>query len=510
MTDTILNDRMNDITAKITKAGYTLYNHQTDGIRWMLSRELEATSFKGGFLCDDPGLGKTLQTLSLIAGNSEGGRNLIICPVSLLEQWRDAAKKIFPDARLRICHGPNGSFSNKTEIETSDPFITIASYSKVFDTEKGEYKKTILHTVMWERIICDEVHTIRNKNSKVFKGCHDIKAKYRWGLSGTPLQNKVDDLQTLFRFLHVGEVRIKDDLEGLKTECVMRRNRHILPDAYKGLDIHIDDIDFMDDEETNFYHNLKDEVRKEFIRVSQDEKNVMSTIFELLLRLRQATIHPSLVYNGLYRKYAEDPETDPRDLKALLSKIRYWGKRPSTKMTKLLEYFSNHTNITKSLIFSHFTEEAVLIRKFLLTDFPTLRVEIFDGSLSLEQRNDMIKRARNGEIDCMIVQIMAGGVGLNLQMFNKVYITTPDWNPSNEIQAIARCHRIGQMSDVEVIKIVIKEDGEKPTIDERIIMVQQNKRELMAHHLTDETLKFNENIKGSLNLTMKDFAYLLK
>jgi SNF2 family DNA or RNA helicase len=363
---------------------------------------------------------------------------------------------------------------------------------------------------MWELIICDEVHTIRNKNSKVFKGCHDIKAKYRWGLSGTPLQNKVDDLQTLFRFLHVGEVRIKDDLEGLKTECVMRRNRHILPDAYKGLDIHIDDIDFMDDEETNFYHNLKDEVRKEFIRVSQDEKNVMSTIFELLLRLRQATIHPSLVYNGLYRKYAEDPETDPRDLKALLSKIRYWSKRPSTKMTKLLEYFINHTNITKSLIFSHFTEEAVLIRKFLLTDFPTLRVEIFDGSLSLEQRNDMIKRARNGEIDCMIVQIMAGGVGLNLQMFNKVYITTPDWNPSNEIQAIARCHRIGQMSDVEVIKIVIKEDGEKPTIDERIIMVQQNKRELMAHHLTDETLKFNENIKGSLNLTMKDFAYLLK
>jgi DNA repair protein RAD16 len=122
----------------------------------------------------------------------------------------------------------------------------------------------------------------------------------------------------------------------------------------------------------------------------------------------------------------------------------------------------------------------------------------------------MIKRARDGQIDCLIVQIMAGGVGLNLQMFNKVYITTPDWNPSNEIQAIARCHRIGQQSNVEVVKIIIKEDSEKPTIDERIIYIQQTKRELMSHHLNDRSLIFNENIKGTLNLSMKDFAYLLK
>jgi DNA repair protein RAD16 len=212
----------------------------------------------------------------------------------------------------------------------------------------------------------------------------------------------------------------------------------------------------------------------------------------------------------LYRKYAEDKETDPQDLKALLTKIRYWSKRSSTKIDKLIEYFNCHSNSTKSLIFSHFKEEAELIRKFLLQNFPSLRIEIFDGSLSLEQRNEMIKCARNGEIDCLIVQIMAGGVGLNLQMFNKVYITTPDWNPSNEIQAIARCHRIGQQSNVEVVKIIIREDSEKPTIDERIIHVQQTKRELMSNHLNDQSLRFNENIKGTLNLTMKDFAYLLK
>jgi DNA repair protein RAD5 len=143
---------------------------------------------------------------------------------------------------------------------------------------------------------------------------------------------------------------------------------------------------------------------------------------------------------------------------------------------------------------------------------PELRIEIFDGSLSLEERTAMVSRARNGDIDCMIVQIMAGGVGLNLQMFQRVYITTPDWNPSNEIQAIARCHRIGQTSDVEVVKLVIKGESDNPSIDERIIFVQQSKRNLMADHLKDETLRFNESIRGSssLNLSMRDIAYLLK
>ena len=86
----------------------------------------------------------------------------------------------------------------------------------------------------------------------------------------------------------------------------------------------------------------------------------------------------------------------------------------------------------------------------------------------------------------------------------------PNWNPSNEIQAIARCHRIGQTSDVDVVKLIIKEEGDKPTIDEKIVVVQQQKRELMAEHLNDETLLFNERIRGSMNLTMKDFSYLLK
>lgn len=506
----------------MTRAGYTPYPHQEEGIKWMISRELDTGNNPGGLLCDDPGLGKTLQSLAVVAANTKSfvaERTLIICPVSLLEQWCTAAKKMFPSAKIRICHGET-SFKTKAEIETSGCFIVLASYNKVFDTEKGVYLRTVLHTVAWTRVICDEIHKIKNKNSKLWKGCNDINAKIRWGLSGTPLQNNISDMRSLFAFLHISDLAIRSNIDVLKDIFILRRNRHILPDAYKSLNISIDDISFYDPLERQFYENLRVEIQKEFIsltRSSDDARTIMSHIFELLLRLRQATIHPCLVYNGLLRKVITSPpdtyeNTDETRMR-LIERIRFWSKRPSTKIKKILDLVRSQSEHDKTLIVSHFVEEADLIQMFLRKNFPQLRVEIFDGSLTIEKRNEMIARARQGLVDCLIIQIQCGGVGLNLQMFNKVYITTPDWNPCNEIQAIARCHRIGQDRDVDVVKIIIGDETGKPTIDERIISIQNSKRMLMADYLKDATLEFNENFRGKgniKNLTMKDFAYLFK
>ena len=509
---------------KLQEAGYRLYDHQEEGVKWMIARELATNGNKGGLLCDDPGLGKTLTTLTMIAANTldeSTERNLIICPLSLLEQWRDAARKIFPDAKIRICHGPNGSFSSKDEIESAKCFIVITTYEKVFGTDRGDYQKTVLHTVQWTRVICDEVHKIKNKNSKMWKGCTDIRAGCRWGLSGTPIQNNISDLKSLFAFIHISDVVIKTSLEELKDIYIIRRNRHILPDAYKGLDISIDDVGFTDPEERKFYENIRDEIRKEFVQLTQGGEqpaNIMSHIFELLLRLRQATIHPCIVYNGLLRKVLSSTEPDSyTNVEAtklkLIERIKFWSKRPSTKISKIMELVGSQTVDDRTLIVSHFREEADLIYSFLMKRFPEMRIEIFDGSLPIHKRNEMIERARSGEIDCLIIQIQCGGVGLNLQMFNKVYITTPDWNPSNEIQAIARCHRIGQQKDVDVVKIIIGDETGKPTIDERIISIQSSKRLLMSDYLKDPSLEFNENFRGKTtmqSLSMKDFAYLLK
>jgi len=506
----------------MTDSGYTPYPHQIEGIKWMISRELDLTNNPGGLLCDDPGLGKTLQSLAMIAANTKSlvsDRTLIICPVSLLEQWSDAAKRMFPTAKIRICHGST-SFKTKRELETSGCFIVLASYNKVFATEKGVYLRTVLHNFPWTRVICDEVHKIKNKSSKLWKGCNDINARFRWGLSGTPIQNNIADMRSLFAFLHISDVSIRSNLDALKDTYIMRRNRHILPDAYKALSINIDDIGFTDPLEQQFYENLKAEIQREFIhltRSSEDVKNIMSHVFELLLRLRQATIHPCLVYNGLLRKLITSPDGVYEDIDEtrgkLIERIRFWSKRPSTKISKIIELVRSQKADDKTLVVSHFVEEADLIFVFLKKQFPSLRVEIFDGSLPIHKRNEMIDRAKLGLIDCLIIQIQCGGVGLNLQMFNKVYITTPDWNPCNEIQAIARCHRIGQDRDVDVVKIIISDDSGKPTIDERIISIQNSKRMLMSDYLKDTTLEFNENFRGKGNiksLTMKDFAYLFK
>jgi SNF2 family DNA or RNA helicase len=445
--------------------------------------------------------------LATILANSNGGRNLIIAPVSLLNQWRDAARKIFPDKRIRICHGKSGSFQSVGEINKIDPFITIAPYSQTFKSSGGEYFPTVLHQTRWERVILDESHIIRNHKSKVFKGCSELKADIRWALTGTPIQNSINDLISIFKFLHIPQNTIKSDFDKLKQQLIKRRNKNIMAEEYKCLNLHIVDTEFLDTDEKKFYEWLKLYISNEFAKI-EGEKHQMSAVFELLLRLRQATIHPKIVFNGLYRKLIES-NGNKQSLADIYRQLKIWSNKPSTKITKLIEKFACHETNTKSLIVSHFTEESNIIYQFLKKSFLDLKIEIFDGSLSLDQRNDMVRRASAGEIDCMIIQIQCGGVGLNLQMFNKVYIVTPDWNPSNEIQAIARCHRIGQTSDVEVIKLIIHEDSTKPTIDEKIIFVQQIKRNLMADHLLDETLRFNERTTGKMNLSMKDFAYLL-
>jgi len=487
---------------RLSSVGIELFDYQVDGVKWMLERELNETStyYTGGLLCDDPGLGKTLQTIALILANPVP-KTLIVVPISLMEQWRDQIRKIWPEAKMRLCHGPNGSFSSNAEI--SGHFdIVISGYSKMFDvsTNDNDYRRTIMHSVEWGRVILDECHTIRNKNSKTFKGCFDIRAKFRWGLSGTPLQNRVDDLVSLFRFIHVPEAIIKDNLEDLKDNYIKRRNKSLVADKYKNLDIKIVDVPFTDDKERQFYEKVQDEVKNEYLRILQEEDSsgAMMELFELLLRLRQATIHPNLVIKGLAKKFK-------------VKNPNLW-RGSSTKITKMIELFSQQSEDDKSLVICHYQEEIDIIHKYLTRAFPDKRIEIFNGQMDLNHRNACVKRCLDGEVDVLLIQIMAGGVGLNLQVFNKVYMMTPNWNPGNEIQAIARCHRIGQTRNVEVFKLIIKEE-DIPTIDEKIINIQIDKRDLMAHYLGDDSLQFNENFCSQTGnrhgLNMRDMGKLL-
>jgi SNF2 family DNA or RNA helicase len=259
-------------------------------------------------------------------------------------------------------------------------------------------------------------------------------------------------------------------------------------------------VPFDTKQEREFYGKVKMEVRQEYLRImEEDGKNKMMELFELLLRLRQATVHPNIVIGGLAKKFSID---NPK----------LWEGH-STKESKLIDMFRQHVEGDKTIIVCHYTDEMDMIHNALQKNYPLLKLEKFNGLMNLTARDNCVAKCMNGEVDVLIIQILCGGVGLNLQVFNKVYILTPDWNPGNEIQAIARCHRIGQTRDVDVYKIIIAED-EIPTIDQLLLNVQTKKRALMAECLDDRSLEFNERFQYSSTkitsgLSFQDFRQLL-
>ncbi len=480
---------------------FTLFPHQEEGLRWMIQKEL--SPLKGGLLCDDPGLGKTIQILSLIkerTNEHHNEHNLIICPLALIKQWKDASSTMFPEKKIHI-HYEHNKITNTQDFYTINPFITITTFNNVWKSHNKQFVKTILHHIQWTRIITDEAQTIKNIKSKVAIGCHLINAIYRWALTGTPIQNNIKDIHALFYYIHA----FNSDIQLIKTysqelilQGVIRRNKHIMEQAYKNLTIKIKEAHFDTNEEKQFYYTIKKAIAQEFNNLNEHSKDYITQALELLLRLRQTTIHPNIVYEGLMRKVANNKEynqeTKLNYMKQIATQIRYWANKTSTKINTLINLFKTHNEKDKTIIFTHFNEETNIIQKKLLKQFPHMKIQIYNGNTKYLQRNQIIQLCQQNKVDTIIIQIMAGGVGLNLQMFNKVYITSPDWNPANEIQAIARCHRIGQINHVEVTKIIITDPQNEntQTIDEKIIHIQQEKREVMANTLQDQTLLFNE------------------
>lgn len=453
--------------------GRFIVPYQPRGIQWMLGQELD-TSRRGGMLCDEMGLGKTAQTIAVMLGNPVKN-TLILAPKSVVGQWKSEIEKFAPKCKITCFDGP-GRHELISELEESR--VVLAPYS-VLVNRKNFDDYTPLHKVQWGRVVLDEGHEIRNKTSKIHKSAIKLNSTYRWILSGTPIFNSMKDFIALSAFLGVegkyvqaypGRIREKYILRRTKEDVASHNKRLALPP----LDMEVVEVQ-MSPDETIIYNEVFEAARETIIGIMKTSTNIakeMLFILECILRCRQCMIHPQLYYDGVNMKSLNDELTV------------YEGR--SNKMDKLVEMIQTHPN-EKSLVFCQFITEMDIIHEMLME----LGIKVFriDGSVTKDMRDERINGFRNCPDGAVfIIQVKAGGVGLNLQEATRVYITAPSWNPATELQAIGRAHRTGQSRKVIVKRLIYSHTDEWPSIEESIMGLQHSKSKICAEVLNDGRL----------------------
>jgi SNF2 family DNA or RNA helicase len=440
--------------------------YQHDGVRWLVKRE-NATDYPGGFLCDEMGLGKTVQMLATMCVNAHYRKTLVIVPKSIVAQWRDEINKFAPHFSVHVFDGP------KRELANAD--ITIAPYS-VMSQRKGKGVCPLV-TQRWDRVILDEGHEIRNQKSKTHIACRALVARVRWILSGTPVFNSMKDFVALCAFIGMSKLEVQCSYRDIQEKYVLRRTKSDVAQHNKRLELPPCDFDNVELEMYPEEKTLYDDVFRRGQEVithalaAENRGAHQMMVLEALLRVRQVSTWPQLYLDGIALKEDTDPEP--------------WTGR-SRKMETLIDLVTSHRN-EKSLIFAQFMGEMDRIQE-LLTErgIPVLRI---DGSVLKDQREERIaafKKAKTGAV--FLIQIKAGGVGLNLQDATRVYITTPAWNPATELQAIGRAHRTGQTRKVVVRKLYYVGTETLPSVEQSIIQLQEHKSAICAQVLNDERL----------------------
>jgi len=475
------------------KNGYELRGYQKRGVFWMIKREL-ASKYRGGILADDPGLGKTIQTMALMASCPK--KTLIIVPTAVLEQWKSICIQVFDRESVYVHFGPD-KLRTKTKIMKLEFNICITTHGSAISRKKGTIESVLHIPDLWERVIIDEGHVIRNKKTKMNKAAmlYSSISPVNWLLTGTPVQNKVSDIISLLSFMGMSRTKIKTDLELYISSHLLRRTKKVLMDeTFEDYEYNTNLVPFSTKEEQELYFNIERAALEDLADAKYSgtsEKDYNMKVLETYIRESQACSHPQIALDSIARKYGEEFNRE------------FSGD--STKMERIVADIILAEGM--SLVFCHFNTEMQRIASSL--DENDVSSEFYDGSMSHRERELTLKKFRgesSGSPKVLIIQIMAGGVGLNLQNFSNVFILSPDWNPTNEIQAIARAHRFGQKKKVTVNKYLVVYNREFmeiggdidencTTIDERILERQKEKRVLMARLLKDDTLSFNEKIR---------------
>lgn len=475
LTEKILNPSVTDYKVP-DEIQADLRPYQVTGYKWL--RTL-AEHGLGGILADDMGLGKTLQSIVFIASIILESKNadkkphcLVICPTSLTYNWLDELENFAPFIKAVVVSG--NPQERKDIIEKYEKYdVLITSYPLI------RRDISIYENIDFNTIFIDEAQFIKNDSSLNAKSVKRLQAKHRFALTGTPIENSLSELWSIFDFIMPGYLHsharfvevyekpiLKEDKEALEelhqliAPFILRRMKKDvlteLPDKYESKV-----LTELSEEQKKVYvsylENIRSEIKTELSEGGLEKSRMK--ILAALTRLRQICCHPS----------------------TFLENYQGGSGKLDLLMELITEAIANEHHI---LVFSQFTSMLRIIEE----ELKDMNIQYFylEGSTPTEERNESVKRFNQGEGQVFLISLKAGGTGLNLVGADTVIHYDPWWNPAVEEQATDRVYRIGQQNKVHVLKLITK-----GTIEEKIYKLQRKKKELSDSIITSKEVFIN-------------------
>lgn len=461
-----IENRMERFRLLLKNANFDFKDYQYDGVKWCITNELRPNppeNCRGGIIADEMGLGKTIMMIGTMFVNYLP-QTLIVVPPVLIQQWYNEIYKTAGHKAL-LFYG-----SNKKQITQNDiqkvPII-LTTYNTLIQ------KDCLLKQIIWNRVIFDEAHHLRNSNTERFRNCNTLKARIRWLVTGTPVQNKQRDFKNLCSVAGIKR-KLCDDDNAFNKIFLLRRTKQSVG------------IDLQSAIKTNYIVNWKN--NKE-MKLSQEihsllpNQTYVSTkkgyklaecfgkggVLTALLRARQSCVFPALMHKQIetFSRYGMINHE-------LLEALNYTSKLDAVVDLML----QRKDNGKGKIVFCHFHKEIDIISERLLKG-GMAKVVRYDGRNSGGKNLQTLSQPA----DALVFQIQTGCEGLNLQHhFSEIYFVSPHWNPFVEEQAIARCHRIGQKESVHIFKFEMSgfdknnDNIDTLSLEKYINMIQDNKR----------------------------------
>lgn len=465
-----------DYRVPATLAG-VLRPYQRDGFRWL--EMLERFGF-GGILADDMGLGKTLQVIAHIlarrqADAAEGGASsptLVVCPASLVYNWMSELARFAPELDAAAVLGPKAA--RRRIIEGAAEHDVIVTSYDLMKRDVDEYAG-----IVFARVVLDEAQYIKNPATQAARAAKRLEARVRFALTGTPIENRTSELWSIFDFLMPGVLGTRDafakayegPVEGGDARATERLRclvapfilRRLKADVLADLPQKTESVvrARMAGEQDKLYRANQDRLARQIVHEMPAEFRAGKLeVLAELTRLRQICCDPSLAFEN------------------------YEGG--SAKLDTCMELVASALDGGHSvLLFSQFTTMLDIIARRLAE--AGVRHFMLTGSTSKEERRRLVERFQAGEAPVFLISLRAGGVGLNLTAADVVIHYDPWWNLAAQNQATDRAYRIGQERAVSVYKLICAD-----TIEERILSMQESKRELAEGLLSGEGVRSTE------------------